>query len=129
MDEVLLAFDAIQSGISIELLDFELDDSKKNDPLYLVNNRLQINMLNAQAKLQKYRELLKAPVYYAAVVLVPWYKWFALEETLDTAELDTARKAVKLLWDTYSKLDLAIKVPQLPQSVSNNVGIASISGK
>lgn len=45
-------------------------------------SRLQINTINADAKLLKYRLLLTSPVYYAAVVLIPWMKWEYFEEHL-----------------------------------------------
>lgn len=47
-------------------------------------SRLQINTINADAKLLKYRLLLTSPVYYAAVVLIPWMKWEYFEEHLDS---------------------------------------------
>ena len=55
---------------------------------------LKTNTLNAQAKLLKYRLLLTLPVYFAALVLVPWNKWRYMESNLTPAELVEARSKV-----------------------------------
>ena len=55
---------------------------------------LKTNTLNAQAKLLKYRLLLTLPVYFAALVLVPWNKWRYIESNLTPAKLVKARSKV-----------------------------------
>ena len=55
---------------------------------------LKTNTLNAQAKLLKYRLLLTLPVYFAALVLVPWNKWQYIKSNLTPAKLIEARSKV-----------------------------------
>jgi hypothetical protein len=55
---------------------------------------LQINIMNADIKLQKYRALLTSSIYYVAVVLVPWIKWEYFEDHMTIEELSTTRKAM-----------------------------------
>ena len=67
--------------------------------------------------MQKYRALLTSPVYYTAVVLVPWIKWEYFEDHMTMEELLTAKEAVQKLWDKeYSSLSISIK--ELPIEVA-----------
>jgi len=58
---------------------------------------LKTNTLNAQAKLLKYRLLLTSPVYFAALVLVPWNKWQYIKSNLTPAKLIEAKSKVQTL--------------------------------
>ncbi len=81
------------------------------DPDGLFDN-LQLfrtNILNASAKLSKYRSKLTSPVYYAAVVLIPWQKWEYFEDHLSEEEFVSARIAVQKLWDMqYKTIDTGV---------------------
>ena len=66
--------------------------------------------MNTDIKLQKYRALLTSPVYYTAVVLVPWIKWEYFEDHMTIEELLTAKEVVQKLWDKeYSSLSIDIE--------------------
>jgi hypothetical protein len=67
--------------------------------------RMHTNILNAQAKLEKYRQLLNSPVYIAACVLVPWSKWNYFKKTLVRSDLAVAKSKVQSFYDTnYAEL-------------------------
>jgi hypothetical protein len=75
---------------------------------------LQVNIINADAKLKKYKALLTLPVYIVAVVLVPWTKWEYFEDYIEEEELLAAKKAVQKLWeDEYSRLLVDQELPVL----------------
>jgi hypothetical protein len=68
------AYNIMQNHIQDQLQYFNTNEYLQlEDP---ENERLrpQVNIMNADAKLKKYRALRTSPVYIAAVVLVPWTK-------------------------------------------------------
>ena len=93
------AYDILKEHIKEQLQNFNSNEVLQLDDLEYERSRLQINIMNANLKLQKYRALLTSPVYYAAVVLDPWIKWEYFEDHMTTEELLTAKKAVQELWD------------------------------
>jgi hypothetical protein len=69
--------------------------------------QLQINALNASAKLKKYRDLLTSPVYVLAIILVPWFKWSYFEGTMTAAEFVKAKKSARDYWNkNYASMPL-----------------------
>jgi len=61
----------------------------------IVRTMAHTNTLNAQAKLQKYKQKNLSPVLFAAYVLVPWRKWAYFEEYMTSDELQDAKKLVQ----------------------------------
>jgi hypothetical protein len=104
------AYDILKEHIKDQLQAFNSNEILQLDDPENERSRLQINIMNADIKLQKYRALLTSPVYYTAVVLVPWIKWEYFEDHMTTEELSAARKAVQKLWDKeYSSLSVGIE--------------------
>jgi hypothetical protein len=92
---------------------------------------IQINIRNATEKLMKYYKLLQLqPIYYVAVVLVPWQKWAYFEDQLDeehmtASELRTVKKAIQRLWDDkYAIIQTETPDPQ-PKVSSSDPKLAS----
>jgi hypothetical protein len=79
-----LAESILQSN-SNEWLD--VDDSSRERATF------QTNLLNAQAKLNIYREFLDSPIYILAVVLVPWYKWEYFEQKWTRSKVKSAQES------------------------------------
>ena len=65
------AYDILKAHIKDQLQAFNSNEVLQLDDLENERSRFQINIINADIKLQKYRALLTLPVYYTAVVLVP----------------------------------------------------------
>lgn len=80
-------------------------ETDEYDPEGIFDERtlFRTNIQNASAKLLKYRLKLTSPVYYAAVVLIPWMRWDYFEEHLAADELAIARTAVQKLWEEQYK--------------------------
>lgn len=120
------AYNIIAEHMQEQLRNFNSNDSLQAEDLENERSRLQINIMNADAKLQKYRALLTSPVYYAAVVLVPWRKWEYFEDHLSPEELRTARRAVQKLWDDeYADMSVDSEEPssiQVESQVSKPIG-------
>ena len=94
-------YDEIERHIQYSIDSFDSTTSNLDDDLYSANDtppanqsipQFKINLLNSQAKFNKYRKLLVHPIYYAAVVLIPWYKWAFFEQTSPLAH-DEAKMA------------------------------------
>lgn len=66
--------------------------------------RIQVNIINADAKLLKYRRLLISPVYLMAVVLVLQCKWRYFESKWSPSEVREARIAVQKFYDDHCSL-------------------------
>ena len=83
-----------------------VDDEHPIDPPK-EKTMLEVNTMNAQAKLKKYRKLLTAPVYPAALVLIPWNKWLYLDSVCNEEQLQGYKASVQALWDNkYAGLDV-----------------------
>lgn len=68
---------------------------------------LEVNTINAQANLKKYRKLLTAPVYPAPLVLIPWNKRLYLDSVCNEEQLQGYKTSVQALWDNkYAGLDV-----------------------
>jgi hypothetical protein len=113
------AYDIIQNYIQDQLQCFNTNEYLQSEDSENERSRLQVNIMNADAKLKKYRALLTSPVYIAAVVLVLWTKWEYFEDYIEEEELSAAKKAVQKLWeDKYSRLLVDQELPillDLPQ--------------
>jgi hypothetical protein len=104
------AYDILKEHIKDQLQACNSNEVLQLDDLENERSRLQINIMNADIKLQKYRALLTSPVYYIAVVLVPWIKWEYFEDHMTAEELLTAKKVVQKFWDDeYSGLSIGIE--------------------
>jgi hypothetical protein len=108
--DVLPAYNLLSNHLTTQLLHFEglfdpeLDDQELNAAEGgRQRSQLEINTMNAQYKLRKYRKLLTSPVYAAAQVLLPWVKWHYLEGTSSEAELATHKSAVLTFYNTHYK--------------------------
>lgn len=106
--DVLPAYNLLATHLTSQLLHFEgLFDPELDDPELNVveggrqKSQLEINTINAQYKLQKYRKLLTSPVYPAAQVLLPWIKWSYIEGTSSAHELDSYKRAVQNFYNTH----------------------------
>lgn len=75
------------------------------DPIEVDENRalLRTNIDNSSHILDKYRSLLVAPVYYAAIVLLPQTKWEYFQDHLSNPEYNSAITIVQRLWDNQYK--------------------------
>ena len=83
-----------------------VDDEHPIDPPK-EKTMLEVNTMNAQAKLKKYRKLLTAPVSPAALVLIPWNKWLYLDSVCNEEQLQGYKASVQALWDNkYAGLDV-----------------------
>lgn len=87
-----LAESILQSNTN-EWLD--VDDSSCERAMF------QTNLLNAQARLNIYRELLDSPIYILAVVLVPWYKWEYFEQKWTRSKVKSAQESAFQYFETY----------------------------
>jgi hypothetical protein len=111
------AYDIMQDHIQDQLQCFNTNEYLQLEDSENERSRLQVNIMNANAKLKKYKALLTSPVYIAAVVLVPWTKWEYFEDHMKEEELSAAKKAVQKLWeDEYSRLLVDQECPILLDS-------------
>ena len=100
MWQILPAYDLMKSTIDNALIAvtsniyLDIDDQEEK-------SRIQVNIMNADAKLLKYQQLLISPVYLMAVVLVPWCKWRYFESKWTPAEVGEARIAVQKFYDNH----------------------------
>ena len=69
--QVLSSYNLMKSKMREQLHGFDIDAIDQTDTVQLAENQLQINITNAMNKLEKYRQLLTSPVYYAAILLLP----------------------------------------------------------
>ena len=65
------AYDILKVYIKDQLQAFNSNEVLWLDNLENERSRLQINIMNTDIKLQKYRALLTLPIYYTVVFLVP----------------------------------------------------------
>jgi hypothetical protein len=108
------AYDIMQNHMQEQLECFNTNEFLQLEDPENERLRLQVNIINADAKLKKYRALLTLPVYIAAVVLVPWTKWEYFEDHMEEEELLAAKKAVQKLWkDEYSGISVNQELPGL----------------
>lgn len=115
--DVLPAYNYLSNHLTEQLLHFEgLFDPKLVEDALEVHgqkSQLEINTINAQRKLQKYRDRLTSPVYAAALMLVPWNKWLYLEGISSAHELETHKSAVQSFYNTnYKHIILPKNVPE-----------------
>jgi hypothetical protein len=119
---VVPAYDIIKGHIEEQLRVFNFNDFLRSEDSENKRSRMQTNIMNTDAKLQKYRALLTSPVYYAVVILVPWIKWDYFKDHMTREDLLTARKAIQKLWDDdYSNITVDVKdiyVDEAPAQVS-----------
>ena len=107
VSDVLPAYNIMREHMQNQLCGFTSNKYLQEEDAKEERSRLQINTMNADAKLLKYRLLLTSPVYYAAVVLIPWMKWEYFEEHLDSAEFAMAQSKVQKLWENqYAQLSV-----------------------
>jgi hypothetical protein len=122
--QVLPSYDLIKSKMEEQLFGFDVDEVDQTSQAELANNRLQLNIINTMKKLDKYRQLLTSPIYFAAVVLLPWYKWSYFEENMDAADSTAARMKVQKLWDdSYASIE--VEVTETAASASQNKKVSS----
>lgn len=121
--DVLPAYNLLSNHLTTQLLHFEglfdpeLDEQELNAAEGgRQRSQLEINTMNAQYKLQKYRKLLTSPVYAAAQVLLPWVKWHYLEGTSSESELDVHKRAVQTFYNTHYKAYTSLEVSAVPPS-------------
>lgn len=81
VSDVLPAYNTMREHMRNQLYAF-ISNKYLQEDAEEEKSRLQINTINADAKLLKYRLLLTSPVYYAAAVLIPWMKLQYFEEHL-----------------------------------------------
>lgn len=119
--KVLLAYNMLSNHLTSQLLHFEGQFDPDFDDLKLnpgeggrQRSQLEINTMNAQYKLQKYRKLLTSPVYAAAIVLLPWVKWTYLEGISSDNELDVHKAAVLSFYNTHYKDAIIPEVSVVP---------------
>jgi hypothetical protein len=119
---VIPAFNIMKDHIQDQLRIFNTNDFLQLEDIENERSRLQTNIMNADAKLKKYRALLTSLVYYVAVILVPWTKWHYFEDHLTEEELSTAKKAIQKLWeDDYAQIPIEIK------DISIDITLAQVS--
>ena len=113
------AYNIIKDHIQDQLQIFNTNNFLQLEDTENERSRLQTNIMNADAKLKKYQALLTSPVYYAAVIPVPWTKWHYFEDRMTEEELSTAKKAVQKLWeDDYAQITIDV------EDISINVTLA-----
>ena len=119
---MLPSYDLIKKGMEEQLFGFELDEVDQSNPQELASKRLELNIINAMQKLEKYRQLLTSPIYLVAVVLMPWYKWTYFEDSMSASDLAQARTKVQKLWqDLYANIEVAEDDTPSPGSQNNKV--------
>jgi hypothetical protein len=66
----MLAYDIMRNHIQEQLQCFNTNEYLQLEDYENERSMLQVNIINADAKLKKYKALLTSPVYIVAVVLV-----------------------------------------------------------
>jgi hypothetical protein len=127
--EILPAYNILQAHLTERLRQFEsyheIDDESL---LHRSQQRsmLEINTMNAQRKLNKYRALLVSPVYPIALMLLPWVKWTYLESASTEAQLEEYKKLVQAFYDeNYANLDIGEPLVEVQALTSSNVSAVS----
>ena len=104
----------IKESLTIANSNAELDD---DDP-FAEKTKMQSNILNARAKLVKYRKLLKSPIYIIAMVLIPWKKWHYFEKNWTLDEVAEAKLALHEHWlEFYAPIE--VTPPTIRVSIPN----------
>jgi hypothetical protein len=99
--EILPAYDFMKAHLAESILQsnsnewLDVDDSSRERAMF------QTNLLNAQAKLNIYREFSDSPIYILAVVLVPWYKWEYFEQKWTRSKVKSAQESAFQYFETH----------------------------
>lgn len=127
--DILPAYNILQEHLNSQLEHFTAEALLDEEGLWDTHGQktmLQINTMNAQSKLKKYRGLLSAPVYPTALVLVPWNKWTYLEDVCDFDQLEGYKTVVQAFWDdNYAVLDIG--EPVVEEEVAESAIPAPVS--
>lgn len=89
-----------------------------DDPFEEEKTRVKTNLLNAQTKLHKYRELLDSPVYIVAIILIPWTKWDYFEGNWSQDDVTKAKARAIQYWEEGYRDQVQV---QLPGSLSSSI--------
>jgi len=89
---------SLDDATAHDFIDIEPSSDDGEEPGY---SRMKINIMNAQSKLKKYRQLLTSPVYIVAMVLIPWIKWEYCESHWTEPEVRAAKVVAQKYWDDH----------------------------
>jgi hypothetical protein len=89
---------SLDDAMAHDFVDIEPGLDDEEEPKH---SRMEINIMNAQSKLKKYRQLLTSPVYIVAMVLIPWIKWEYCDSHWTESEVHAAKVVAQKYWDDH----------------------------